>query len=39
MKTRKRTNKIKEFIVGTSCLTLPIITCLIYGLICNLLGL
>lgn len=31
--------KIKEFLKGTSCITLPILGCLLYGLACNILGL
>lgn len=31
--------KIKEFIIGTSFITLPILGCLLYGIICNILGL
>lgn len=30
---------IKELILGTSCLTMPILSCLLYGLACNILGL
>lgn len=30
---------IKELIIGTSYLTMPILGCLLYGLACNILGL
>lgn len=36
---RKFINNLKELLIGTSFLTLPILACLIYGLICNMLGL
>lgn len=31
--------KIKEIILGTAYITLPLLACLLYGFICNILGL
>lgn len=35
----KFAKNIRELIVGTSYLTMPILGCLLYGLACNILGL
>lgn len=34
---RKFVNNIKELILGTSCITMSILGCLVYGLACNIL--
>ena len=36
---RKFLNNIKELILGTSVITIPVLACLVYGFCCNLLGL